>query len=1288
MKNRDFVQLHNHTEHSLLDGAIKLERLCKGAQESGYKALAITDHGNMDGAVRFSNLCAENGLQGIYGVELYLLENWEPEFKDYQKNLHLTIHAKNAEGFQALMKGLSYANLEGVRKAGYAARPFLPLEYPLEAPGWRRNVVISTGCVGSPFWNTEGGIGLLERYSEVYGEDLYAETMPLDDIERQKTVNKCALEMSRRLGIKPIVTCDAHYLRAEDYQTHEVLLAVSQHGVSWDDPKRWKFDSKKNYLQDANEVYHSLRRMHVDSETAKRCILNTREIAEKCTFKLERIPVELPRVFSWDEKKYLVKKCMAEMSRRGFDKNNTYNRRLEYELDVIINSGFTRYILLVADVVSFAKEAGILVGPGRGSVGGSLVAYLMHITEVDPIKYGLVFERFLAAGRVDLPDIDLDFEDRKRYMIENYLREKYGEWHVAHVATFGTMRGRQAVQDVSRVFGVPRPEVMQMTKCILFRPDNDARAESSISDSVKIFKEAKEFKHRHPNVIKHAIKLEGQVRSAGVHAAGLVVSKRDLRKHGNCYLINRKGKITVNWDKRDLEFQGLMKLDVLGLSTLSVMSAAKDLIFERHGKTIDFYQLSLDDPKVYKEIAEGSTVCGFQIGSKGLQQYCAELKVDEFSILADAIALWRPGCLQAGITKKYSECRNKRERPKYYNSVHKQITGGTQGQIIYQEQVMFLLSFMAGFPWEEADKVRKIIGKKEGFEAWGEYKEKFVKGCVKKKMLEEEEAEEFFDNLRFFSQYAFNLSHSIEYAMLAYLTMWLKVYYPTEFICAYLDCGNVDNKESASEEEKIDIVLKEGKRLGIDVKLPDINKSLPGWKIIKDKKLLAGLAQVANCGPKAQETILEARAKMGGPFQNLQHFIDNIDRRRCNKRVVEMLIKAGAFDNILSEDDSKLWKIHFEELYAQIGTKNKLSETLEGMKKNLEHDWKLNEDKVFQYQTDALNFNAYSNIMGPYRKLAQVIRDHLHIHNVGLIKKELGEMSRLYIAQAMSLKFSYQEKAKKASESLGGVFGNLDDGTGFVSAVYPHDLYTKRQKTIERLRGEAAVFRLTKPERFRGASINKCLVEDVVTLDSISRGKPGFLKLDMLGEVPKDFPVKEYREAVHSCKQCPLYKGCRKPVPATIGNNNILILGEAPGGEEDDANEGFIGKSGQLLFRELKRAGIDREDCIIGNCVCCRPPGNKLKTPEPIKRCPWITILIETLKPKFILSCGNSPLYLVKGLTKGITALSGKTEFIPRFEAWTTFSIHPASVLYDVREMKTLRLAVREFATVITNLSR
>lgn len=1301
MKNRDHVNLHVHDEFSLLDGAVKTKDLITKAKEMDFRYMATTNHGSMDGIVKFGAECQKQDVKPIFGCELYMIEDWEGrhDLSKKHRNLHIIAHAKNPKGLRALLKGLGYANLQGWSKRGFAGRPFLPIRYPLEQKDWAGNVVIQTGCASSPFWNATDGMQLLQDYKDVFKDDLYGEIMPLHDLEHQLDINRMAIESSKVLGLKVVATNDIHFLCKEDHVVHDVILAIGQRGITWNNPRRWKFDTHLNFLRPANDIYHSLREMGVDKETARASILNTMEVAEKCAFKnddpdaknaLPKTPVELPEVLApgTDETDYMIRQCAKAMERRGVAGNKVYIERLDKEINAMMVGGIIRYMLMVHDLVKWSKKNGILVGPGRGSVGGSLVAYLLGITEVDPIRFGLLFERFLSEGRVDLPDIDLDFEDRKRYMVEQYLREKYGHYNVAHVSTYGMMKGKQAVQDVSRVFEVPKFEANQMSKCILVRPEQDSRASFSIMDTIEIFEEAKRFYKKYPKVIKFAAKIEGQIKTVGVHAAGLVVSKKDLRESGNCYLIQRKDKLTVNWDKEDLEQMGLMKLDILGLSNLSIMSEAARLIKERHNVELDYYSIPLDDKKVFRTIAKGNTVLGFQIGSKGLQKYCRELEIDSFEMLCDASALWRPGCLKAGITQKYLEVRHGRLKPKYFNSIHKDICKGTKGQIIYQEQIMFLLYNMAGIPWKTTDQVRKTISKQEGTEKWQGYKKMFAAGCKKKGTMGYDEAEALFDSLKFFGQYAFNLSHSVEYAILSYLTIWLKVYYPTEYICAFLNCGAIGGEDTTSGEDKIDIVLKEATRLGIKILPPHINKSEATWKIAGEKKLRSGLREVYKCGEAAQTSIMEGRIKAGGRFNSMTHLLESIDRRKANKGVIETLVKGGACDSLFDEAKKKLWKMHFEEIYPLLASEKKLQAFFDERMQTIEQDWEARQDDVIIAEGEATRFKTSSDVFGQYRKLVTLLKEHLKVVDLKNIDdRSTYDEPKIHIAQSTNVKFGYAERAKKlaakkggTADALGGIYGNIDDGTGYMMVIFKQDIYARKKKTIQKLKGEPAVWSCTKPM----AGKSNVWVNDFTTLKKISSGDPGHLRLKLTG-AREEFDTEDFRKNVTECQQCALRKTCTKPVPPSIGKMNIMVLGDPPREDEDREGKGFIGRAGRLLFSELEKVGIRKEDCQVANTVACRPPDNKLPNVTYITKCPWPTELIKLAKPKFILASGSNALYYFRRVNKGIQELNGLTEWSNRAEAFVTYSLNPFAALYDQSAVKPFREGIQKFAQTISN---
>lgn len=758
MQESDFVDLHIHSTFSLLDGAASPEAYVQRTKELGRSSIALTDHGSMDGIARFSRACRKSDILPIFGVELYMLEDWEGRAENKkQKNLHLTALAKTPAGLSKLLKGLGYANREGKAKSGRSVRAFLPVDYPINN-GWAGDIVILSGCASSPFWNIQDE-SLLGKYVEVFKDDFHFELMPVYDWDMQGLVNQSALEMASAFGKNYVATTDAHYLKKSDSEWHEVVLALSQSDMTWKNPKRWKFDSHCSHIHTVQELEQSFSKMGLSGDGLRSAVMNTREIADKCFHKLPPIPVSLPKIVDGDENEYFMNEISDGLDRLGLSTIPGYLERAGREVDTFISKKFVRYMLMVADVVKWAKSRGIMIGPGRGSVGGSLVAYLLGITTIDPLKHGLFFERFIAQDRQDAPDVDVDVSDRDRHLIEQYLKEKYGTNSVAHISTFSTMRGRMAMKDVGRIFEVPLPEVEAASANIIKPLESDERAYNSIEDSLtqeRVPEALAAFQRKHPQVIKYACALEGQIRGNGIHAAGFVVVDHDLRETPWAYVVNRDGAQTINWDKDDLETFGYIKLDLLGLKTLSAIEEALNIIKNRHGVSIDLTSLPLTDAETLKTCGAGEVATVFQLSAPGTMAYCKKLKPDCFEHLYAILALWRPGPIGAGMTDRFIECRFGRSQPVYLNEAHRKITERTYGEIIYQEQISQMLTDLAGYSWKDADKVRKIISKKLGAEQWAAEEGKFVAGCLTQKSISEDTARQLWKDFANYANYGFN----------------------------------------------------------------------------------------------------------------------------------------------------------------------------------------------------------------------------------------------------------------------------------------------------------------------------------------------------------------------------------------------------------------------------------------------------------------------------------------------------------------------------------------------------
>ncbi len=935
LTDADYTDLHVHSAFSLLDGTADPEQLLEATKGLGRKQMALTDHGNVDGWIRFQKAAEKHGVEPIFGCELYMMEHFEERDAGKHKNLHLTAIAKTAEGAGKLIQAMGFANMEGMGKHGYAARPFLPLDYPI-ANRWAGDIIILTGCASSPFWNVQGGDELLGYYADTFKGDLYAECMPIHDWPEQKRINDLALGAAQKYGITPVLTSDIHYITPQDSEFHEVMLGIGQKHMTWNNPDRWKFDSHCSYVHSTQRLMESLLKMGWPLDLARSAIRNSRAVGEKCFHKITPPPIKLPAVLGEmseaEEQDQFLRLIMEGLRRNGVADKPGYLERVAKEFDVIGPKGFVRYMLMVWDVVKWSKEHGVLIGPARGSVGGSLIAFALGITDLDPILHRLWFERFIDPNRNDLPDIDIDIEDRNRHLVEQYLKEKYGTYNVAHVSTFSSMLGRTAIKDVGRLFEVPLPEVQRMCNCIPKVHESDARAHCTIQDTIESGDPyAKEFASKYPHVVQHASKLEGQVRGCGIHAAGFVVSADDLRTSARAHLVSRRENLTINWDKNDAEKMGFVKLDLLGLATLSAVSEAVRLIERRHGLKIDMTKIPLDDQKTYEMIGRGETATCFQINTPGPMRYCTKLKPENFEHLAAITALWRPGPIASGATDKYAQRKNGIEPVTYINDAWREITEISYGQIIYQEQMAQMLMKLAGYTFGQADAVRKIVSKKGGLQAWDDEEPKFLEGCAKVGLIDRESAHNLWQESKMFALYAFNRAHSVGYGMLAYWTAYLKANYTGEWLCAYLNYGNAEREDVKTGEVNRDVALREAMRLGIEILPPDINTSEVIWGVETNRYnrsvLRVGLKDVKFVAETALEEIQKLKSRVHR-IETLEFFFDNVDRRLCNSKVVKALLYCGAFDSLLPPEERERWIKQFPEMYDTVEKPKKRLELL------------------------------------------------------------------------------------------------------------------------------------------------------------------------------------------------------------------------------------------------------------------------------------------------------------------------------------------------------------------------
>jgi len=881
VKHSDFVHLHVHSEYSLLDGAARLEKLVQKAKELRFPALALTDHGNLYGAVDFYTACEKSGVKPILGCELYVApgSRFERSGQDgsYEGASHCTVLVRNTTGYHNLMKLVSKAYLEGFYYKPRVDRELLAQH----ADG----LLVLSGCLNSEVSrllaagdeaNARQAAGW---YQEIFGKDYYFMEVQSHGLDEQIRVTEGTLRLARALGAPLCGTNDSHYLEAEHAQAHEALLCI-QTGTTMSDPNRWRFSTNEFYLKSADEMGAVFK----DLPEAYR---NTIAVAERCNVDLSfgqfHLPkYQVPEGFTLDS--YLEHLAFEGLARRyGATPPDAVRERLSYELGVITKMGFSGYFLVVWDFIAYARRQGISVGPGRGSSAGSLVAYCLGITNMDPIRYGLIFERFLNPERISMPDMDIDFADDRRDEVIRYVVERYGADRVAHIITFGTMGAKAVIRDVARVLGFSYGEADRLAKLVPGFPLN-ITLDESLEKSPPLAEQVK----REPRVGELwsvAKALEGCTRHASVHASAVVISDEPLMERVPLYKDPKRPELITGFAMGPIEKLGLLKMDFLGLKTLTVISHAARLIKESRGLTLDPDAFPLDDPKTYQLLTEARTFGVFQLESGGMRDALRRLRPQRIEDIIAMVALYRPGPMD--LIEEFVNRKHGRVPIVYEHPVMEHHLQETYGIMIYQEQVMRLAADLAGLTLGEADILRKAMGKKDR-DLMAQQREKFLAGCKANK-IEARKAERIWDLIEKFAGYGFNKSHSACYGMVAYQTAYLKANYPVEFMAALL----------TSEMDKTDKIVQyveECRAMGLRVEPPDINVSGAQFTVAGDA-VHFGLAAIKNVGATAIESIIKSR-QAEGLFSFLEDFCCRVDLRLVNRRVIESLVKAGAFDSL------------------------------------------------------------------------------------------------------------------------------------------------------------------------------------------------------------------------------------------------------------------------------------------------------------------------------------------------------------------------------------------------------
>jgi len=884
-----FVHLHCHTDYSLLDGACETKRLMQTVAEQGMPAVAMTDHGNMFGAVEFYNAAKEHGINPIIGCEAYTSPLGQKDRSNARAYNHLVLLCENQEGYRNLIQLVSSGYLDGFYNKPRIDKDLLARH--------SKGIIALSACLKGDIAEHlmedkyQEAKKLAYEYQDIFGKNNFFLELQNHGLDQDKKILPMLYRMGRETGMPLVATNDAHYLKRDDARAHEIMLCI-QTGKTVSDPSRMKWDSPDFYLKSRDEM------MQIFGEVEE-ALDRTWDIAQRCQVKLEKVKDPFPR-FDIPQP-HSIDSYFEYVSREGFERRRprleamqkagqlrqpleVYYERLDREIKMIQQMRFSGYFLVVWDFIQFSKTKGIPVGPGRGSAAGSLVSYALSITDVDPLQYGLLFERFLNPERISMPDVDIDFCTNRRGEVIQYVTEKYGRDYVAQIITFGTLGARAAIKDVGRVLDMSFGEVEKLTKLVPSQPLNIKLKEAFSMEPG--FEDAAKADPRVREVLDTAVRLEGMARNAGMHAAGVVISSTPLKELVPLYKTNRD-EVVTQYDMSGVEKLGLLKMDFLGLTTLTIIHEAARLIEVHRKIKLELEDLPLDDKKTYEIFSNGYTSGIFQFESPGMRDVLRRYQPERIEDLTALNALYRPGPIKGGVIDDFIDRKHGRKQVSYDVEEIRPILEETYGIMLYQEQVMQISQVLAGYSLGEADILRRAMGKKNK-EEMDKQRERFLQGAAKLK-FNAKKAEKIFDLMAQFAEYGFNKSHSAAYAYLAYLTAYLKAHYPVEFMSALLtsETGNT---------AKVVKYINECRDMEIPVLPPDINQSAltftPSGAAIR-----FGLGAIKNVGAAAVNNIVEVRAD-GGPFTSMATFCERVDLTSVNRRMIESFIKAGAMDSL------------------------------------------------------------------------------------------------------------------------------------------------------------------------------------------------------------------------------------------------------------------------------------------------------------------------------------------------------------------------------------------------------
>jgi DNA polymerase-3 subunit alpha len=1106
-----FTHLHLHTEYSLLDGANKIKLLAKKVKELGMKSVAMTDHGNMFGTIDFYNSMRAEGIKPIIGMEAYIHNSVEIDDKSTKQRFHLCLYAKNEIGYKNLMYLSSQAYMNGFYYYPRINKKLL-----------RENsegLVCSAACLqGEVNWhlntqserNVKNGAKGYDKakevaleYKEIFGDDFYLEIMR-HGISDQFFVDDLILKLSKETGIKVVATNDTHYLQQKDANAHEAFMCIAMNKL-YDDPNRLRHSVHEFYLKSPEQIA----KLYADIPQA---IEATQEIVDKCNLEIklgnptppnfkftrqkaqeQNLTLPEPHLeYSLENDKVLfIHECWKGLEKRleivEPQKHQEYKERLQVEIDIINNMKFPGYMLIVWDFVIVAKNMGIPVGPGRGSAAGSLVAFSLEITDIDPMPYGLLFERFLNPERVSMPDIDMDFCQTRRGEIIDYVVQQYGRANVAQIITFGKLLAKGVIRDVARVLDMPYAKADAMAKLI---PDELG---INLKDSYEKEPKIKELCDSDPQaarVWEFALALEGLNRNAGTHAAGVVISNEPLWKKTPLFKPSGLDTLATQYNGKYVEDVDLIKFDFLGLKTLTVIEQANQLIEKRHGKRIDFIRADVNDKGVYDLIQTGHTIGLFQIESDGMQDLNKRLKPSNFEDIIAVLALYRPGPMESGMLDDFIDRKHGRKEINYFydefDEPLRPILEPTYGVIVYQEQVMQIVQTIGGFSLGGADLVRRAMGKKIK-EEMDRLKGEFADGGVKKG-YQRAHCEELFDLIVKFAGYGFNKSHSAAYALVTFYTSYLKKYYPSEFMAALLTL----------EKDNTDKVVKyvdEVKRLGLDLFPPDINKSdlvFSAAQIDGKEVVMFGMGAIKGVGDVAINSILHARKE--GYFKDLSDFISRIDGSKVNKRVIESLAKSGAFDSFGYSRRSIIEQIEIiGETVGKVALAKKMatgslfgdSQELTTVEITLEHMPEYSSKELLEFEKASLGFYVSGHPLDEYKEQIEQINYTL--------SSQIDELDNGSEALFVGKIESITEKMSKKGNKFGIV--NIMDFHGNIELMLFEDRLKELRSDFNLDEPIAFKVRITKDDQFTKINLRK--------IESLKDAKKEKLKTKA---IPKEEP--------------------------------------------------------------------------------------------------------------------------------------------------------------------------------------